>query len=44
VVLITALSVKDPSAPRPGLHHPPLRSVLLTFKNRPFMQLMQPSS
>jgi GPH family glycoside/pentoside/hexuronide:cation symporter len=41
VVLITALSVKEPKRPeaRPSTI-PPLRSVLLTFKNRPFMQLM----
>lgn len=41
VVLITAFGVKEPKRPesRPS-SLPPLRSVLLTFKNRPFMQLM----
>jgi len=40
-VLITAFGVKEPRRPesRPSTI-PPLRSVLLTFKNRPFMQLM----
>jgi len=40
-VLITAIGVKEPGRPesRPSAL-PPLRSVLLTFKNRPFMQLM----
>jgi len=40
-VLITAFGVQEPRRPesRPSAL-PPLRSVLLTFKNRPFMQLM----
>ncbi len=40
-VLVTALGVKEPKRPeaRPSTI-PPIRSVLLTFKNRPFMQLM----
>ncbi|HSJ52469.1 MAG TPA: MFS transporter, partial [Anaerolineae bacterium] len=40
-VLVTAVGVKEPMRPesRPSTI-PPLRSVLLTFKNRPFMQLM----
>ena len=40
-VLVTAVGVKEPRRPesRPSTI-PPLRSVLLTFKNRPFMQLM----
>lgn len=40
-VLVTALGVQEPQRPesRPSTL-PPVRSVLLTFRNRPFMQLM----